>query len=134
MRRLAFYRRPHNSTGFKESVVRMLGKRPPTGLELAEHFGMRLPEFNKRIYQVLIETSVVKVVATEWAEKEGIRDRTYSIERRAKRITPPRPKKTIPISLKSLDSITNGMKQKHIDAAKRRAKLIASGEYRDWMG
>lgn len=140
MKRSPFYRRQGKRgkyEGLKERMCWRLSKGPAMGAELAATFNIPLVEFNRIITKRLLTGSAVAVVtATEWEVRpDGIKDRLYTLERLGTKATAfPKAGKSILVSKKSLTNMHQGMKEKNIEAAKRRARLIKAGLYIDEMG
>lgn len=136
MKHLIFYRRGCNNSGMKERVCWRLSKGPATGSELAEMLGMDLPAFNRYARSALLSGSATAVIsASEWVKLEGRRlDRTYTLESIGSNRVKPKAGKSILVSKRTLSHLHPGMKEKNIEAAKRRARLIRAGIYIDALG
>lgn len=137
MKRVAFYRRAGRQdgkhTGLKEKIAWRLSKGQATGRELAELFGMPLTEFNVLIAHHIKWKKTVQIEATEWVKGEdGIRDRTYSLGKPPKYVSP-RGKERI-FTVKAAEQEARGERAKNIERAERRARLIAAGLYIDELG
>lgn len=125
MRKLAQYRRNnHPNSGFKEKVTFQLSKRPQTGRELSAFFHVTLGEFNGLMRGCLRGKTVV-IEAANPVPVDGCTDYTYTLISTS-RITPARPQ-TMIISRRSLAERGEDKRQQHIEAAKRRARLIKKG-------
>ncbi|AER33632.1 hypothetical protein [Pantoea ananatis] len=125
MRKLAQYRRNnHPNSGFKEKVTFQLSKRPQTGRELSAFFHVTLGEFNGLMRGCLRGKTAV-IEAANPVPVDGCTDYTYTLISTS-RITPARPQ-TMIISRRSLAERGEDKRQQHIEAAKRRARLIKKG-------
>lgn len=134
MKRVAFYRRAGDQTsslaGMKERIVWRLSKGPATGAELAQIFGITRVEMNQRAWDVIRNNTVVEIAASEWFQlAEGGRDRTYTLARKPKLVTPTgdTPKYT----RKTILNTNEESRRINTEKAKRRARLIAAGLYID---
>jgi len=137
VKRITFYRRGGSTggnSGLKEKMVWQLSKRPMTGRELAAIFKMELPKFNKLVRQCIVDTGTVCISASEWVKGEdGLNDRTYTLERLGQRAFP-KPGQSIIVSKNSYGNRNPESREQHRKAARERARLIASGQYRNHMG
>ena len=107
--------------------------RPVTGSEIAEKFGVTLVEFNRVANGITRgEGRIAQLIASEtWLNEDGICDRTFDLITRPKVITPQG--KTRLFTKRSMAQAASGNRQKCIDKAARRRRLIASGLYIDEM-
>lgn len=98
--------------------------------------GMDLPAFNRYARSALLSGSATAVISTgEWVKLEGRRlDRTYTLESIGGNRVKPVAGKSILVSKRTLSHLHPGMKEKNIEAAKRRARLIKAGIYIDALG
>lgn len=131
MRKIAMYRRGRGcpNDGAKEKIVWQLSKKNMSGKELSDIINIPFTTFNKIINSELRRTKVASISASEWfIDKDGNRDRIYSIEKKPRRIVPSH-KKSIIISMKSFHAHGEKNKQKNTEAAQRRARLIKAGMY-----
>lgn len=134
MKRVAFYRRAGDQTtslaGTKERVAWRLSKGPATGTELAEIFGITRVQMNHIASKWSQHEAVSAIKASEWFQlPDGGRDRTYSLERKPKRITPRG--ETPRYTRKTFLTASKETKRLNTERAKRRARLIAAGLYID---
>lgn len=134
MKRVAFYRRAGDQTtslaGTKERVAWRLSKGPATGTELAEIFGITRVQMNHIASKWNQYEAVIAIKASEWFQlPDGGRDRTYSLERKPKRITPRG--ETPRYTRKTILTASKESKRLNTERAKRRARLIAAGLYID---
>lgn len=134
MKQLAQYRRSYGpNAGFSEKIAWKLSLGPATGRELAEWMGITLPEFNRLILNTMHRGGeTLQIEATNQVSLGGGSvDRTYKLLRRPRRVAPPamRPMIINPNNDRSEEAI-----KRHRAAAKRRARLIASGIYLECMG
>lgn len=137
MKRMAFYRRAgrqdSKNAGLKEKVVWKLSKGPATGRELSEQFGLALVDLNRIAAQWLRGKKIVAIEATDWVTGEdGIRDRTYRLVKKPQFVSPPG--RTRPCTRRAKEQVLKGEREKNIEKARRRARLIAAGLYIDELG
>ncbi len=94
---------------------------------------MTLVEFNRVANGITKgEGRIAQLVASEtWLNEDGICDRTFDLITRPKVITPQG--KTRLFTKRSMAQAASGNRQKCIDKAARRRRLIASGLYIDEM-
>jgi len=134
MRKIAHYRRSHGpNAGFSEKLAWQLSKGPATGRELAERFGMSLREFNNLINSTLRrggDTLQVEASNPVCLGGNAI-DRTYTLIRRPRRVAR---QALPPMMINPRNDRSEEAIQRHRAAAKRRARLIASGIYMECMG
>ncbi|WP_434773719.1 hypothetical protein [Pantoea agglomerans] len=134
MRKIAHYRRSHGpNAGFSEKLAWQLSKGPATGRELAERFGMSLREFNNLINSTLRrggDTLQVEASNPVCLGGNAI-DRTYTLIRRPRRVAR---QALPPMMINPRNDRLEEAIQRHRAAAKRRARLIASGIYMECMG
>lgn len=138
MKRTPFYRRPGRTgqfSGLRERVIWMIQTRgrPITGSEIAEKFGVTLIEFNRVANGITRGTGqIAQIVESEkWINEEGICDRTFDLVTKPKLVTPQG--KSRLFTKRSIAQAASGNRQKCIDKAARRRRLIASGLYIDEM-
>lgn len=134
MKKLAQYRRSNGpNAGFSEKLAWQLSKGPATGRELAERFGMSLREFNRLIINTMRhggETLQVEASNPVCLDGNSI-DRTYMLIRRPRRVAR---QALPPMVINQSNDRSEEAIQRHRVAAKRRARLIASGIYMECMG
>lgn len=134
MKKIAHYRRSHGpNAGFSEKLAWQLSKGPATGRELAERFGMSLREFNNLINSTLRrggDTLQVEASNPVCLGGNAI-DRTYTLIRRPRRVAR---QALPPMMINPRNDRSEEAIQRHRAAAKRRARLIASGIYMECMG
>lgn len=134
MRKIAHYRRSHGpNAGFSEKLAWQLSKGPATGRELAERFGMSLREFNRLIINTMRHGGkTLQVEASNPVSLGGNSiDRTYTLIRRPRRVAP---QALPPMVINQSNDRSEEAIKRHRAAAKRRARLIASGIYMESMG
>jgi len=134
MRKVAQYRRSNGpNAGFSEKLAWQLSKGPATGRELSERFGMSLREFNRLILNTLRHGGeTLQVEASNPVRLRGNSiDRTYTLVRRPRRVAPPA---LPPMVINPSNDCSEEAKKRNREAAKRRARLIASGLYLECMG
>ncbi|MGC0832219.1 hypothetical protein [Pantoea agglomerans] len=134
MKKLAQYRRSNGpNAGFSEKLAWQLSKGPATGQELAERFGMSLREFNRLIINTMRhggKTLRVEASNPVCLGSDSI-DRTYTLIRRPRRVAP---QALPPMVINQSNDRSEEAIKRHRAAAKRRARLIASGIYMECMG
>lgn len=134
MKKNPFYRRGGRDSpnaGLKERIAWQLSKRPMTGAELANIFGMTLVEFRKAAKHAIDGKGVATISAERYITEDGRLDKIYTLERKPKRVVPNTEKRQrIFISMRSLRMMSNVSKEQYTLEAKRRAELIRRGEYR----
>lgn len=112
--------------GMKERVIWRLSKGPQTGTQLAEIFGVTTGRMNSLMGSVLRFNSVVNVEASDWFNlPEGGRDRTYTLTRSAKVVTPQG--KSPLYSRKTIGIANDETRRINTEKAQRRARLIKAG-------
>lgn len=128
MRKLPHYRRnQHPNSGFTEKVVWQLSKKPMTGRELCALFHIPLSDFNRLMGEAIRrEGQTARFLATDPVKVGALTDRTYTLERKPKRVTPAH-KNDCRVSYKQMGNRNEESRQKCIEAAKVRAKLIKAG-------
>lgn len=134
MKKVAQYRRSNGpNAGFSEKLAWQLSKGPATGRELAERFGMSLREFNRLINSTLRRGGkTLQVEASNPVSLGGNAiDRTYTLIRCPRRVAP---QALPPMVINQSNDRSEEAIQRHRAAAKRRARLIASGIYMECMG
>lgn len=134
MKKLAQYRRSNGpNAGFSEKLAWQLSKGPATGRELAERFGMSLREFNRLILNTLRHGGeTLQVEASNPIRLSGNSiDRTYTLIRYPRRVAP---RALPPMVINQSNDRSEEAIKRHRAAAKRRARLIASGLYLECMG
>lgn len=134
MKKIAQYRRSHGpNAGFSEKLAWQLSKGPATGRELAERFGISLSEFNNLINSTLRRGGeTLQVEASKPVSLGGNAiDRTYTLIRRPRRVAR---QALPPMVINQSNDRSEAAIQRHRAAAKRRARLIASGLYMECMG
>ncbi|MEN4658736.1 hypothetical protein E1N66_12280 [Pantoea allii] len=134
MKKLAQYRRSNGpNAGFSEKLAWQLSKGPATGRELAERFGMSLREFNRLIINTMRHGGkTLQVEASNQVSLGGNSiDRTYTLIRRPRRVAP---QALPPMVINQSNDRSEESIKRHRAAAKRRARLIASGIYMKCMG
>lgn len=134
MKKIAHYRRSHGpNAGFSEKLSWQISKGPATGRELAERFGISLREFNNLINSTLRRGGeTLQVEASNPVSLGGNAiDRNYTLIRRPRRIAP---QALPPMVINQNNDRSEEAIQRHRAAAKRRARLIASGIYMECMG
>lgn len=134
MKKVAQYRRSHGpNSGFSEKLAWQLSKGPATGRELAERFGITLREFNSLINSTLrLVGETLQVEASKTLNLGGNAiDRTYTLIRRPRRVAP---QALPPMVINQSNDRSEEAIKRHRAAAKRRARLIASGIYMECMG
>lgn len=134
MKRVAFYRRAGDQTtslaGTKERVAWRLSKGPATGTELAEIFGITRVQMNHIASKWKPDEATSSIKASEWFQlPDGGRDRTYSLERKPRRVTPSG--ETPRYTRKTFLTASKETKRLNTERAKLRARLIAAGLYID---
>nr|WP_314983496.1 hypothetical protein [uncultured Pantoea sp.] len=134
MKKLAQYRRSNGpNAGFSEKLAWQLSKGPATGRELAERFGMSLRDFNRLIINTMRhggETLQVEASNPVCLDGNSI-DRTYMLIRHPRRVAR---QALPPMVINQSNDRSEEAIQRHRAAAKRRARLIASGIYMECMG
>lgn len=137
MKRVPFYRRAGavgEFSGMKERIVWALDKGPATGKELAERLKIDRLYLNRVASSYLRWNKVVVITATDWVMGEdGIRDRTYTLVKKPA-VVKPKDAKTRLCTWRAIQQASKGEREKNIEKAKRRARLIAAGLYVDEMG
>lgn len=134
MKRPAFYRRSGDQTtrnaGMKERIAWRLSKGPATGTELAAIFGITTGQMNHIASKWHKTEAIMQIKVSDWFSlPEGGRDRTYSLERKPKRITPQG--ETPKFTRKTMLASSDETRRINTERAKRRARLIAAGLYID---
>jgi len=134
MKKVAQYRRSNGpNAGFSEKLAWQLSKGPATGRELAARFGITLREFNRLINSTLRrggETLQVESSHPVCLGGNSI-DRTYTLIRSPRRVAP---QALPPMVINQNNDRSEEAIRQHRNAAKRRARLIASGVYMESMG
>lgn len=134
MKKVAQFRRSNGANaGFSEKLAWQLSKGPATGRELAERLGMTLSEFNRLVIHIMRrggETLQVEA-SNQISLGGGYIDRTYKLVRNPRRVASPPCK---PMVINYRNDCSEEAKKRHREAAKRRARLIASGLYLECMG
>lgn len=120
MRKNPFYRRGRAGLGFKELAHWQLSKRPMTATELSQIFGME-PEEVKRKIRNLFRIGPATVME-DLVDDETIFTLTATARRTVSKTNP-----AIHVSQRSPTG--DDIKQKHIEAAARRRRLMAAGLY-----
>ena len=134
MRKIAQYRRnQHPNSGFSEKLAWQLSKGPATGRELSARFGISLSEFNRLIGNIILRGGkTMQITVSDVVRlKHGSIDRTYTLARKVRRVAPG---KMTPIVINQSRDASEEARQIAVEAAKRRARLIASGIYTECMG
>jgi len=134
MKKVAQFRRSTGANaGFSEKLAWQLSKGPATGRELAERFGMTLSEFNRLVLHIMHRGGeTLKVEASnQICLGGGSIDRTYTLARNPRRVAPPPSR---PMVINYSNDCSEDAKKRNREAAKRRARLIASGLYLECMG
>lgn len=124
--------RPGNKTGIKERIVWQLSKRSMSGRELAASISEEYEGVRKQLGDAAIsKNKTVTIEATDWfVDREGKRDRVYTLIGKPRRSTPKvEAKKTIVVSLKSFAQTGEENRRKNEEAARRRRRLIKAGLY-----
>lgn len=121
MKKVPFYRRVGRGGDLKERMVWQLSKGPMSETELAELFGMELMLFRNRA-QVTFRVGSPSLVI-EQADNGPV----YSLHGKARRTTSHN--KTIIVSFQSLEHRGAEQRQKNIEAAARRRRLMAADLY-----
>ncbi|MGV2879416.1 hypothetical protein D9O29_01585 [Pantoea vagans] len=133
MKKIAHYRRSHGpNAGFSEKLTWQLSKGPATGRELADRFGITLREFNRLINSTLRcggKTLQVEVSNPVRLGGNAI-DRTYTLIRSPRRVAP---QALPPMVINQRNDRSEEAIKRHRAAAKRRARLIASGIYMECL-
>lgn len=140
MKRIAHYRRTGRKladgsqspcAGLRERMVWALWPdKKLTGSQLAERFGITLAEFTRALGGKEIEGRVSKIVAGERFPIPGTKktDRLYWLNGKPELALPTTNERTaIIVSKKAIEN--RGDRQKSIERAKKRRKLIAAGIY-----
>jgi len=134
MKKVAQFRRSTGANArFSEKLAWQLSKGPVTGRELAERLGMTLSEFNRLVLHIMRrggETLQVEA-SNQICLGGGSIDRTYTLGRNPRRVAPPPSK---PMVINYSNDCSEEAKKRNREAAKRRARLIASGLYLECMG
>ena len=124
MRKLPQYRRGKYHNGLRERVAWQLSKHPMTGRELSPLFHMSLSEFNASLHGGFKgETAVIE--RTDPVKVGRCTDYTYTLIS-TKRVTR-KCAETIVISARSFGMAKPGNREKNIQDAQRRARLINAG-------
>jgi len=134
MKKLAQYRCSNGpNAGFSEKLAWQLSKGPATGRELAARFGITLREFNRLINSTLRRGGeTLQVEASKPVSLGGNAiDRTYTLVRRPRRVAP---QALPPMVINQSNDRSEEAIKRHRAAAKRRARVIASGIYMECMG
>ncbi|MDH2066861.1 hypothetical protein [Pantoea sp. GD03673] len=134
MKKIAQYCRSHGpNAGFSEKLAWQLSTSPITGRELAERLGITLSEFNRLIFHIMRRGGkTLQVEASDIVFLNGNSvDCTYTLLRNPRRVAP-HPHKPVVINY-STDRSGEAIKRCR-EAAKRRARRIASGLYLESMG
>jgi len=134
MKKVAQFRRSTGANaGFSEKLAWQLSKGPATGRELAERLGMTLCEFNRLVLHIMRRGGeTLQVEATnKICLGGGSIDRTYNLVRNPRRIARSPSK---PMVINHRNDCSEEQKKRNCKAAKRRARLIASGIYMECMG
>lgn len=127
MRKLPHFRRNYDpNSGFTERVTWQLSKRAHTGRELSALFNMPLTEVNG-LMQGCFRGSTAVVEKSDPVKVGHCTDYTYRLisTSRVTRSTPP----SIVVSKKQCVHSSPADRQKNIEAAQRRARLIKAGLY-----
>ncbi|MEN4766026.1 hypothetical protein [Pantoea agglomerans] len=134
MKKVAQYRRSNGpNAGFSEKLAWRLSKGPATGQELANWMGITLREFNRLILNTMRHGGkTLQVEASNPISLGGnALDRTYTLVRRPRRVAP---QALPPMVINQSNDRSEEAIKCHRAAAKRRARLIASGIYMECMG
>ena len=134
MKKVAQFRRSNGpNAGFSEKLAWRLSKGPATGCELAEWMGITLREFNRLILNTIRHGGkTLQVEASNPVCLGGNSvDRTYTLVRRPRRVAP---QSLPPMVINQSNDRSEEAIHRHRAAAKRRARLIASGIYMECMG
>lgn len=127
MKKVAQYRRSNGpNAGFSEKLAWRLSKGPATGQELADWMGITLREFNRLILNTMRHGGkTLQVEASNPVCLNGNSiDRTYMLVRRPRRVAP---QALPPMVINQSNDRSEEAIKRHRAAAKRRARLIASG-------
>ncbi len=132
MRKVAMYRRGRGgiNDGLKERIIWQLSTRPMSERELS--IALNEPRYRIRHNirdHALSKCKVATITAGEWFTYDsGERDRVYTLESKARRVAPAvNKRKDIVVSINSLRESGEDKRQKCIEAAARRSRLIKAG-------
>ena len=132
MRKVAMYRRGRGGVndGLKERIIWQLSTRPMSERELS--IALNEPRYRIRHNlrdHALRKCKVATITAGEWfTDESGERDRVYTLESKARRVAPAvTARKAIVVSINSLRGSGEDKRQKCIEAAARRSRLIKAG-------
>lgn len=121
IKKVPFYRRAGKGGELKERMVWALSKGPMSETELAKKFEMELTVFRNRAH------GAFRVGSPSLVIEQTAEGAIYSLQGKAKRTTSAN--KTIIVSLKSLSHQGADQRQKNIEAAARRRRLMDAGLY-----